>query len=96
MSQMQHVVYFIYIIVIDKRNVHIIKKTLLFCVFVPVTVSDCVQCSSSPLLSGLGGKFIDGGLDNLFCLSVNCDVDSVFLLYQQALRAACLLFLENK
>ena len=24
------------------------------------------------------GSFIDSGLDNLFCLSVNCDVDSVF------------------
>lgn len=36
------------------------------------------------------------GLDNLFCLSVNCDVDIFFPLYQEALTAACLVFFENK
>lgn len=34
---------------------------------------------STPHLSYKGtGSFIDSGLDNLFCLSVNCGVDSVF------------------
>lgn len=42
------------------------------------------------------GNFIDSGLGNLFCLSVSCDVDSFYLLYQEALKAACLVFLENK
>lgn len=34
---------------------------------------------STPRLHSEGvGSFIDSGLDNLFCLSVNCDVDSIF------------------
>lgn len=51
---------------------------------------------STPRVNSEGvGSLIDSGLDNLFCLSVNRGVDSV-LLYQQALKAACLVFLENK
>lgn len=56
----------------------------------------CNHDWSTPHLYSEGvGSFIDSGLDNLFCLSTNCGVDSV-LLYQQALKAACLVFLENK
>lgn len=56
----------------------------------------CNRNLSTPHLYSEGvGSFIDSGLDNLFCLSTNCGVDSV-LLYQQALKAACLVFLENK
>lgn len=42
------------------------------------------------------GRFIKSSLDHVFCSSVNCDADSVFLLYWWALKAACLVFLENK
>jgi len=34
--------------------------------------------STSHLYSEGVGSFIDSVLDNLFCLSVNCDVDSIF------------------
>lgn len=59
-------------------------------------MSATVWCTPYLYNEGLG-NFIDNGLGNLFSLSVSCDIDSFFfLLYQEALKAACLVFLENK
>ena len=66
------------------RENELIEKNPLFCCFFV-----CFFLSLYPSLSAAvwgtphlynegAGSFIDSGLDNLFCLSVNCDVDSVF------------------
>lgn len=48
-----------------------------FSVIVPVTVSYSIV--HTPIFCNEGlESFIDSSLDNLFCLSVNCDADSLF------------------